>query len=122
MGIISKLKNVLGLTSNSTSHPQDDYSPSIPQEPPTEDDSTEPTLTEADIQEPDQESDPTIDDEPPGDPVDTIKGIGPSYAEKLGKAGVNTVDELANADPASLAEQTGIAESRIQNWIDQAAA
>lgn len=118
MGIISKLKHALGLTSNSTSHPQDDYSPSIHQEPTTQDDSTEPAITESEIQEPDT----TIQEEPPSDPVDTIKGIGPSYAERLGDAGINTVDELANADPATLAEQTGIAESRIQNWVDQATA
>ncbi len=116
MGIISKLKNALGLNSNRATRPQEDYSPSIPQEPAAEDDSTDSSITEAEPQEPDT----TVPDETPSEPVDSIKGIGPSYAKKLGEAGVNTVDDLAGAEPETLAEQTGIAESRIQNWIDQA--
>lgn len=116
MGIISKLKHALGLTSNSTSRPQEKYSPSIPTEPSAQEESTEPSITESET----HESEPTVTDETPSDPVDSIKGIGPSYAEKLSESGVTTVDELADANPESLAEQTGIAETRIQNWIDQA--
>lgn len=115
MGIISKLKHALGLTSNSTSRPQEEYSPSIPAEPSSQEDSTEPSISESEIHEPDT----TVTDETPSDPVDSINGIGPSYAEKLNAAGITTVDELERADAESLAEQTGIAETRIQNWIDQ---
>lgn len=54
------------------------------------------------------------------EPVDTIKGIGPAYAERLGEAGVETVGELATADAEDLAGETGIAPTRIQGWIDRA--
>ncbi|AGN02560.1 hypothetical protein L593_13105 [Salinarchaeum sp. Harcht-Bsk1] len=54
------------------------------------------------------------------EPVDVLNGIGPAYAERLGDAGVETVGELAAADAAGLAEESDIAEGRIQGWIDQA--
>lgn len=53
-------------------------------------------------------------------PVDDIKGIGPAYSDRLADAGVMTVSDLAAADAAELAEETDIAEKRIQGWIDRA--
>ena len=58
--------------------------------------------------------------QPEGEPVDSIKGIGPSYSEKLGEAGIETTDQLATADARELSDETGIPESRIQEWIDRA--
>lgn len=55
-----------------------------------------------------------------GDPVDTLSGIGSAYAERLGEAGIETVDDLANADAAEVAEGTDLSEGRVQGWIDQA--
>ncbi|MFB6308459.1 MAG: DUF4332 domain-containing protein, partial [Haloarculaceae archaeon] len=52
--------------------------------------------------------------------VDEIKGIGQAYSDRLGAAGVETVADLAAADAATLAEETGIAEGRIETWIDRA--
>lgn len=60
------------------------------------------------------------DDSADGEPVDRIKGIGPSYSEQLTDAGVRTVSDLADADAAELNEATGIGENRIQGWIDRA--
>jgi predicted flap endonuclease-1-like 5' DNA nuclease len=60
------------------------------------------------------------DDSADGEPVDHIKGIGPSYSEQLTDAGVRTVSDLADADAAELNEATGIGENRIQGWIDRA--
>lgn len=54
------------------------------------------------------------------DPVDTISGIGPAYAERLAEAGVETVGDLAGADAASLADETGLGEGRVTDWIEQA--
>lgn len=57
--------------------------------------------------------------------IATIEGIGPVYAEKLTAAGAKTVEgflEMAK-DPKgrkSLAEATGIDESRILNWANKA--
>jgi predicted flap endonuclease-1-like 5' DNA nuclease len=54
-----------------------------------------------------------------------IEGIGPVYAQKLSNAGITTTDQLLEAGAASkgreaLAEQTGIAESLILEWVNLA--
>lgn len=53
------------------------------------------------------------------EPVDAIKGIGDAYAERLGKAGIETVGDLATADPAEVSASTGIAGGRLESWIEQ---
>lgn len=55
------------------------------------------------------------------DSVETVDGIGPAYAERLGNAGVETVPELREADAVSLAEATDISEKRISRWQERAA-
>ena len=71
---------------------------------------------------PDDAGEPRDDErEDDGDPVDTISGIGPAYAERLGNAGVETVPELLAADDVSLAEATDISEKRITRWQERAA-
>ncbi|MFB6302257.1 MAG: helix-hairpin-helix domain-containing protein [Haloferacaceae archaeon] len=54
--------------------------------------------------------------------VDTVKGIGPAYAERLGGAGVETIADLAAADAADLAERTSLSEKRLGRWIERARA
>lgn len=49
-----------------------------------------------------------------------IKGIGPSYETTLSEAGVETVDELADADADALADDTGLSTKRIRGWIERA--
>ncbi|MFC6718745.1 class III poly(R)-hydroxyalkanoic acid synthase subunit PhaC [Natrialbaceae archaeon GCM10025810] len=49
-----------------------------------------------------------------------LSGVGDAYATDLEEAGVETFEDLANADAADLAEETGISRSRIEDWIDQA--
>ena len=49
-----------------------------------------------------------------------LSGVGQAYAEDLQEAGVETFDQLAAADVAELASETGIAPSRIEDWIEQA--
>ena len=53
------------------------------------------------------------------DPVQSVSGIGPAYAERLAEAGIDTTGDLASADAAALAEETGISEKRIDEWIDR---
>jgi len=60
--------------------------------------------------------------EPDGDPVDDIKGIGPTYAERLGEAGISTVGDLAAADAATVADAAQASESRAADWIERARA
>lgn len=54
-----------------------------------------------------------------------IEGIGPAYAQKLKNASITTTDQLLEAGATSkgreaLAEQTGIAESLILEWVNLA--
>jgi len=49
--------------------------------------------------------------------LQAIDGLGPATEEKLEDAGVESVDELNDADPDELAEQVdGISASRIEDW------
>jgi predicted flap endonuclease-1-like 5' DNA nuclease len=57
-----------------------------------------------------------------GTPVTEINGIGPTYGDRLGAAGIDTVADLASADAATLAGETDIAEGRLENWIEAAGA
>jgi predicted flap endonuclease-1-like 5' DNA nuclease len=73
-------------------------------------DSAEPATTESDPEEPETD----------GEPVDVIKGVGSAYAETLGEEGIESVDDLAAADPEMLAEETGISAKRVERWIGRA--
>lgn len=57
--------------------------------------------------------------------IDEIEGIGPAYAEKLGKAGIENTRQLLEhagrkGGRAKLAEATGIEERRILTWVNLA--
>lgn len=73
--------------------------------------------SEAEAADEDAES---ADDGPAADSVDSVDGIGPAYAERLADAGVETVGDLADADPAALAEATDISEKRLTRLVERA--
>lgn len=57
--------------------------------------------------------------------IKDIEGIGPVYGEKLTAAGINTQEKLLEAGAsksgrADIAEKTGISESMILEWVNQA--
>ena len=57
--------------------------------------------------------------------IEEIQGIGPSYAEKLGKAGIDTTDALlAKCAGASgrkeVATTTGVSETNLLKWSNLA--
>ncbi|WP_306059730.1 class III poly(R)-hydroxyalkanoic acid synthase subunit PhaC [Natronococcus wangiae] len=54
------------------------------------------------------------------DDLTELNGVGKAYADELTAAGVETFDQLASADTADLAAETGITPSRIEDWIEQA--
>ena len=54
--------------------------------------------------------------------TDALKGIGPSYSEALSEAGIETVGDLADADPSDLADDIGVSESRVEQWAERAKA
>lgn len=70
--------------------------------------------TESDATEPVEEA--TAD----GEPVDSIRGIGPAYAERLAEIGIDDVSDLAAADVEEVAEGTSVGEKRAADWIDRA--
>lgn len=54
-----------------------------------------------------------------------IEGIGPVFAEKLGKAGVGSIEALLEQAGAAkgrkaLAEKSGIAEEKLLEWVNRA--
>lgn len=55
-------------------------------------------------------------------PVTEVEGIGPATAEKLEKIGVETVADLAHANPAEVAEATGQSEEKVVAWMEAASA
>ncbi len=55
-----------------------------------------------------------------GDDLTDLSGVGQAYAESLIDAGIETFDDLAAANAADLATETGISPSRIESWIEQA--
>ncbi|QSW99472.1 class III poly(R)-hydroxyalkanoic acid synthase subunit PhaC [Haloterrigena alkaliphila] len=54
------------------------------------------------------------------DDLTDLNGVGQAYADDLSEAGIDTFAQLADADAAELAADTGISPSRIEDWIEQA--
>jgi polyhydroxyalkanoate synthase len=52
--------------------------------------------------------------------VEIISGIGPAYAERLHAAGVESVSDLAAADPAHLAGDIDVGVERVRRWVETA--
>lgn len=91
----------------------------------------EPTIESEETVEPSTETEDAVkgtdtaeSDDDEGDEIEAdledIKGIGPTYAQRLREAGIEDVAALAEADAADLSERADVAESRVQNWIDRA--
>jgi hypothetical protein len=57
-----------------------------------------------------------------GEPIEleSVSGIGPTYANRLREKGVGTVAQLSVLDPETVAEITRASTSRAADWIEQA--
>jgi predicted flap endonuclease-1-like 5' DNA nuclease len=94
----------------------------------TDDSATQPsTDEEATVDSPvddDASDSPTVDDgsgsAASDEPVEAIKGIGPTYSDRLAGIGIETVSQLAEADPETVAEAAQTGETKAGNWIDRA--
>lgn len=53
-------------------------------------------------------------------PVHQLADIGPAGADRLRRAGILTVDDLAHANAGDIAEETNMSRSRLERWIDAA--
>ena len=147
MGIISKLKSVLGVADDGQERAPDRGRTVTPEaEPETtseravkgvdEPTGAEPTSGGVDESEPEAANDveaagtepeevATDPDEPAagrGEPVESIKGIGGAYAQRLADAGVDDVADLARADPEEIAAATDLGTGRVGKWIERARA
>jgi polyhydroxyalkanoate synthase len=85
---------------------------------------------EPEAEQPPEEADEDVEaaaetDEPPAEAgaegVETVDGIGPTYADRLQAVGIETTADLAAADAADVAEAAQVSESRAGDWIDQVA-
>ena len=61
----------------------------------------------------------TVDtDEEPME-LEAVDGIGPTYADRLRDAGIETADDLGEHDVAELADVAQAPVSRVEEWLDQ---
>jgi len=61
-----------------------------------------------------------VDPAPEADDLTVIKGVGDVFASRLRQQGITTLQALAQADPAALAQQLGTPQSRVEAWIAEA--
>lgn len=146
MGIISKIKSVLGVAGDGQERPRDrETAESVGGEPettseravkgvdqPSRPPTGQPSGDVGETSTGDRHGSGTRADEtagtpgepegPGGEPVDSIKGIGTAYARRLANAGVHSVADLARAEPEELAAATDLGAGRVRKWIEQAQA
>lgn len=61
--------------------------------------------------------------EPPaerGESVEKIKGIGPTYRDRLTASGIESIADLAASEPAIVADVAETSEGRASEWIKRA--
>jgi polyhydroxyalkanoate synthase len=56
--------------------------------------------------------------EPGAEDVESVDGVGPTYAERLRSAGIETVAALREAGVERAAEVAEAPESRVEDWFD----
>lgn len=140
MGIISKIKSVLGVEGDGQERaPERGRSAAVDAEPETTSERAVKGVDETGADRPSDGDGTTRTEEPAGtagepaesegepagvggEPVDSIKGIGAAYAERLADAGVHSVDDLARADAEELAAATDLGTGRVGKWIERAQA
>lgn len=51
--------------------------------------------------------------------LESINGIGPTYADRLRAAGYSSAADLTGADPEQIAQIAGVGTTRARSWLDQ---
>lgn len=54
-----------------------------------------------------------------GSELESIKGVGPTYADRLRAAGYSSAADLAGADPGEIAKVAGVSSNRARSWLGQ---
>jgi polyhydroxyalkanoate synthase len=85
-------------------------------------DGTDPDAGDAGADGSSEPSDDREDDENDESTVglQSVDGIGPTYAERLHEAGIDSLGALLDADVETLAEATGASSGRAERWLDRA--
>jgi predicted flap endonuclease-1-like 5' DNA nuclease len=78
------------------------------------------SITAAESEPTDETTTADGDSEGAATSVAEISGIGPAYSERLESIGIETVEDLATAEPDEIASQTDISIGRVSNWIERA--
>ncbi|GEM_PF-2692123 len=90
----------------------------------SEPDSPESVSSESKTESPESESSESEradeDSTGTGEPVEKIKGIGPTYRDRLVASGFETVDDVAASDPETVAAAAETSEGRAEDWIKRA--
>jgi predicted flap endonuclease-1-like 5' DNA nuclease len=128
MGLLAKLRSLLGRDRDAGSTPGG--TPEVTVEREASETAPSPAEGEDDVASTTAETDDaeaeTGDASAPtgvaGESVESIKGIGPAYADRLAQVDVEVVGDLAEADPEEIAAETDLSAARIENWVQQARA
>jgi polyhydroxyalkanoate synthase len=83
------------------------------------DESTESTEADEETEAENTEIDDSAQAETDAADIETVSGIGPTFAERLRDAGIETTADLASRDADELAEIAETNQSRVQDWFDQ---
>ena len=126
--LIRKLKRVVGLSDGTGSESEPGSSTAqetdvtVEREPESAGSATEPA-TDAETTGAADEADAESAEETTaegGESVEKIKGIGPTYRNRLEASGLGTVPELAESDAATVADLAQTTEGRAEEWIKRA--
>lgn len=126
MGLLEKLKSLIGANEDRQS-PASGGSESdvtVEHEPSAESEhavkGTDPSRAEQTATEPTTAGAESTTGTAESPSVEEIKGIGPTYANRLEAAGIETVADIAAADVAEVADAAQAGEGRVSDWVERA--
>jgi polyhydroxyalkanoate synthase len=128
MGILTKLKSVLGMDGSGRSRGRSEPDVTVEREPSTETEQAvkgsgpedAPRAPQSATAAGSSATEAEGDEEAESADVEDIDGIGPTYADRLTAAGIETIADLAASDPETVADAAETSESRAEDWLDQA--
>lgn len=126
--LIRKLKDIFGLSQpdSEARRSRDGDSVTVEREPDTTSEDavkgtgsdTESSTASPETATEDSSTPDETDDE--SESVEVIKGIGPTYRDRLQDSGIETVADLAASDAATVAEAAETSEGRAADWVNRA--